>query len=97
MPKVWTEIQIFKARTDRLNCRPRSEKLGCLPPPDRVLQHVVGDSERCVERRGILHHEAARLVGLEEPFVGVQADGVGPLHSAQENSLPFSVTTAKPP
>ena len=32
MPKVWTEIQIFKARTDRLNCRPRSEKLGCLPP-----------------------------------------------------------------
>ncbi len=28
IPKVWTDIQTFKARTERLSCRPRSEKLG---------------------------------------------------------------------
>ena len=28
IPKVWTDIQIFNARTERLSCRPRSEKFG---------------------------------------------------------------------
>ena len=32
IPNVWTDIQIFKARNERLSCKPRSEKFGWFAP-----------------------------------------------------------------
>ena len=32
IPKVWTDIQTFNARAERLSCRPRLEKLGWFAP-----------------------------------------------------------------
>ena len=32
IPKVWTDIQTFKARNERLNCKPRSERFGWFAP-----------------------------------------------------------------
>ncbi len=40
--------------------------------------------ERLLERACVLHQKAARLVGLEEPFVRVQTDRIGALDPAQE-------------
>ena len=50
--------------------------------PDRVLQHVVRYGERVFQRVHILHHEAARLVRLEEPLVGVEPDRAGAARSS---------------
>ena len=56
--------------------------------PDRVLQHVVRYGERVFQRVHILHHEAARLVRLEEPLVGdVQPET--PVARDQAHMLPL--------
>ena len=42
------------------------------------------DRESPLQRAQFLHHENARLIGLEEPLVGVQPDRIGALDPAQQ-------------
>ena len=50
--------------------------------PQGVLEHVVVQPERGLQSAGVLHQQTPRLVGLEEPLVRVQPDGIGAFHSA---------------
>ena len=49
------------------------------------MRHVEGVAERLP----ILHQQAAGLVGLEEPLVGIKPDRVGALDTAQELPAPL--------
>ena len=72
MPKVCTDAQSFSARAARVSCSPRSVMFGVVRTPNRILDDVVPQSERTLERPHVLHQQAARLVGLEEPLVRVR-------------------------
>ena len=53
-------------------------------PPDGVLENRRAKAEGALERSGILHEQAAHLVWLEQPLVGVQPDRVGSLDAAEK-------------
>ncbi len=57
--------------------------------PYRILEDVVVNPERALERACVLHQKTARLVGLEEPLVRVHSNRIGALHAAQEFLAPF--------
>ena len=52
--------------------------------PYRVLKDIVLDRESALQGTQFLHHEDARLIGLEEPLVGVEPDRIGALDPAQQ-------------
>ena len=79
---VWIVIQTLSARNERLSCSPRSAKVRMVLAPQGVLEHVVVQPERGLQSAGVLHQQTPRLVGLEEPLVRVQPDGIGAFHSA---------------
>ena len=89
MPKTCTDIQTFNARNERLNCRPRSDIFGWSAPHIRILQDVVLDSERLLERGRILYQQAPHLVRLKEPLVCVKTDRIGAFNTAQEFFFPY--------
>ena len=59
-------------------------EVGMVRAPHRVLEHVVVEGEDVLQRAGVLHQQAACLVGLEEPLVGVQPNRIGALNPGQE-------------
>ena len=50
----------------------------------------MSDCECVLKRVYVLHQKTARLVGLEEPLVGIQPDRIGTLNPAQEPFAFFS-------